>query len=618
MEPEVFVDLMKPLRTAAYRQFGVFRAIDSLKDLRVTIPSEQLAGIALFLRYGLGGQQDPRPLLGAPQEVVASLSALLKETIDRHKDQIPQYLRPLKDLAVEVEPLVAWDPFREFAELLSFSCSAVYSQVAGRLATRFTVSVLDMADLAAQFTMAALPSALCRFDPARGRERESAWLETVYHRYACKALVADAAHRRQLQTLAETHRPPELGEAYEGEAQESLLTELPNLVQRLPERERVAVELYYGFRDREFTISELAAELRCSEYYARAALLHGLMQLAAELGVQGALDDSEFRFLQLYFEEGRDLSNASRSLGWELPQARAVLQRVQQVFVRGLRRRTRRGARPSSPEPPARPSPAGSELPIREDNIMPTHQVTKSTAAGLSKELSALRQDPEMRIGTNGRWLVHLGGQWMAVSEVRSLLRANEALVKTLQGMGTPLGWLAVPDLDLERRDTWPGAVELESALAEMERRAFVAAQTLANDLLAVSAEKGIDLPTKVPDDLAEHVLRALGGTVIAIETELPRALRRRGEAVFRIHQTGSTVRAEWEGGQTAPVDLIEIITHQASLLGEFGQSAAAELTRLILQALFAGESVLPQMPVRDATDTTASLSWQKPSVRPS
>src|SRR5262249_3542219 len=159
-----------------------------------------------------------------------------------------------------VQPVVGWDPYQEFAELLSFACRDIYAQVAGRLEKRFSVTVLDVAALASQFVMVALPRALRRFDPVRGRGHERAWLEGVYSRYALKALSADAIHRRQLLELTQS-RPAVTDEAAPGQTREALLAELTDAVKQLPRRERVALEMYYGFHGREFTIAEVAEEL---------------------------------------------------------------------------------------------------------------------------------------------------------------------------------------------------------------------------------------------------------------------------------------------------------------------------------------------------------------------
>src|SRR5262249_22231264 len=54
---EFRMDVVRALRTAAYQQYGVFRAAHRLTEAGMSLPSDQLAGVALFLCQGLGSRQ---------------------------------------------------------------------------------------------------------------------------------------------------------------------------------------------------------------------------------------------------------------------------------------------------------------------------------------------------------------------------------------------------------------------------------------------------------------------------------------------------------------------------------------------------------------------------------
>jgi RNA polymerase sigma factor (sigma-70 family) len=286
--------------------------------------------------------EDSARLLGPPEDTRRLLQRLLRDTLTERRSELADYLRPLAELAELVRGFVAWEPCQDFAELLSFLCPDVYIQVAERWGRRFSRGVLEFADLATQFVMVALPQAVRSFDLARGDGSEAAWLRRVYSNYVLKTLAADALHQRQLQALAETYQAAGAPEDEEESAREELRSRLA-LAQawgREHPREWQALALYYGLGGREHTLAEVGQALACSAYHAKAAVVAGLMGLAAELGAQGTLENSEFRLLQAYFREGGDLDAAARQFNLSTAQARGLLGRVQQTFARALRRRT--------------------------------------------------------------------------------------------------------------------------------------------------------------------------------------------------------------------------------------------------------------------------------------
>jgi hypothetical protein len=607
------MDDMKTLRTSAYAQFGIFRASFGLKELGVTLPSEQLAAVAAFLRHGLGEQEDPRPFQGPADDVNRFMGALLRTTVERHRDLFPRYLRPLPALAEELASRVSWDPMEDFSELLSYICADVYALVAKRLAEQFSVHVLDIEPLASQFVLSSLPRSLRAFDLARGRGVEHAWLETTYARYARKTLAADARHRRQLQALHEAWLPARRGEDDEPEW-ERLRASLLASIERLPKEERRALELYYGLAEggRERTVAEVAAALGCSLYLARAAVLHAVMQLAAQLGVRNGLPDQDYEFLQLYFREGRDLVVACRALDISQIKGRALLRRMQQTFVRALRRRTGR-----SVLSPACPAPAH---PTFKEKTMPGIDKSKhstTTPPPLVRPKDTNHRGPELKIDEKGHWLVYLDEMWQRIADVRDRLTKDHAFLEVLEQREIPLDWLAIPDLDLPRdKEKRKEAEQLEAALAELEGRAYDVASDLASTLLRRSTtQEGLDLPVSDPEQLAEHVLRALGGVVLVIEAGLPEVAWESDRALFRIQQEETGTRGSWEGGSGQPFDMERIIVKQAVSLGDFSWATGTELARLILHELIDGTSVLPGLPVEELSGNAVALIWRRPSL---
>jgi RNA polymerase sigma factor (sigma-70 family) len=595
------------LRTIAYQRFGIFRAREILVQQGVMAPSDQIAAVACFLETGLARETDLSFVFGPSDAVHAKLRATLERTLADSGSSLGKFLRPLSHLALQVQRFVAWDPFQDFAELLTAGCAPAYSRVAGKLRSRFEVGFFNAADLADQFVLCALPKAVRKFDLNSGRGVETKWLETVFYRYCLKRTLTDLQSRRQLNEL-QSQRREETEETQPGEPEMPAVLELYEALQQLPEVEQRAVELYYGLQRREHTISELASALSCSEYYARAAVLRGIARLSAILHVHGTLDDEEFRLVRLYFGEGKHLAAAAEDAHLTLDEARRVLVRAQKKFSNALRIRTS-------------PRRLRVEAKVNEKKEIDMRALTEGrvlTTAEILKELWMLKDTPSVRTDEEGHWKVFLDQAWVHLTRVRQVLREEPAILDELEAKAVPLGWLTLPDPAPERADVPDDRTYLQDVFEALARRAYDQARYVATLWLDAAQEKRLPLPDADFDEIVHSVLRVLGGVSQAIETELPRSLRRRGEARFRVDRSERGIRGHWEDSAAESFDVFRLTVHRASLLGDLGGELAEELARVIAESLFESEKgtcILPSFRIAETTSTTAWLVWRSPSL---
>src|SRR2546430_2420403 len=86
--------------------------------------------------------------------------------------------------------------------------SAAYSVARTRLAAvGLRASWNDIAEISHDFALTRLPRAIKSFDPQKGAGREKAWLQTVFARYAQRALLADSDFRSHLDLLESIDAP---------------------------------------------------------------------------------------------------------------------------------------------------------------------------------------------------------------------------------------------------------------------------------------------------------------------------------------------------------------------------------------------------------------------------
>jgi hypothetical protein len=596
------------LRTIAYRRFGIFRARDCLVQRGITLPSDQIAAVAYFLAHGIGKTTCLGFVFGPITALEAEVRTILERTLDEIGQSIPARLPPLSRLALEVERSVVWDPYQDFAELLTAACGPVYARVASKLRHRFGSNLLDVADLTGQFALSALPQAVRKFDLDHGRGKEENWLQTVYYRYCLKRMLADLQSQRQLREM-QTALVGRREEIEHRDEETPGVAELYEALESIPDVERRALAMYYGLEGREFTFAELGTELSCSTYHARAAVLRGFARLSALLRARGALDEQEERLVRSYFGEGKHLAAAAEDLRFDPDEARRVLARAEEKFSRTLRVRTR----------PHRARLTSIIEGQRKGTAMAnTGQIVVLSAGEILKALRSLDRVPDIRRDEEGHPKVFLSGTWAHLVRVRDVLRQEPETLEELEAKAMPLDWLSLPDPASERADVPDDRAYLQDVFETLARRAFNQAQFIATLWLDYLKEKRLRLPDTERDDVVHSIVRVLGSISQAIETELPRPLRRRGEARFRIDRSKHAICGRWEDSDAQPLDVFRLAIHRASLLGDFAGEPAEELARIICGGLFQSEQetyVLPSFRVAETTQATVWLLWRAPSL---
>ena len=254
-----------------------------------------------------------------------------------------QHLQPLSRLAQAAAPVFDWDVHGDFAILLDQAgedgLPSAREKLRNSLPHGLTETELEV--LSDDFARRVLPRATKAFDMQRGRGHENAWLTTVFYRFALKMVLADRAAERQLIELQRARVPETAVSEIEAREEADMLARVPAFLSGLSKAEQRALKLYFGVAEgREHSVAEIAADLGCSPYHAKAAVVMGLARIASQLRAQGPLTADEFHFVQMFFAEGNDLDDAARQLGWSAVQARRVLRDVRNKFSRLLRART--------------------------------------------------------------------------------------------------------------------------------------------------------------------------------------------------------------------------------------------------------------------------------------
>ena len=490
------------LRTIAYQRFGVFRARELLVQRGVEIPSEQIAAVARFLQAGLGDETDLSFVFGPSDAVEGKMRTIFGRTLDAPGSPLEAFIRPLSHLALEVQPLIAWDPFQDFAELLTAACSPVYSKVALRLRAHFQLGVSDAADFSDQFVLSALPNAVRKFDLCTGRGAEAKWLETVFYRYCLKRTLADLQSRRQFKEmrseLSEGTTEPSVSEPEIPE-----IKELYDALDELPDVEQRALELYFGLQRREHAIYEVALALSCTEHHARAAVLRGIARLSAKFHAHGALNEDEFQLVQRYFGEGKQLATAAADARLEIREARQVLLHAQKKIAGVLRVRTntrRLNVESTSVRKREKHMPA-----VIEDQVLPT--------ADILREVRKLKVTPTIRTDVEGHCKVLLAEHWVHIARVLQVLQEQPTVLHDLEARNVPLDWLAVPDPTPVRADVSDDQAHLQDVFDALARRAYEQARLVTSLWLDAIAEKKLPSPNGDFDEIVGSVLSPWGAS---------------------------------------------------------------------------------------------------------
>lgn len=511
---------------------------------------------------------------------------------------------PLTRLMLSTAPFVAWNPYRDFAELLNAYCGPkAYDNVANKLNRYgYRVGIDELSELTQPFLKSSLGRAVKSFDPKVGVGRESEWLTTVFYRFALKHVISDKHNKVALEEInvveAQALSPSPL-EELEAEERELQVSALPDAMDHLPEEDRRALELYFGFHGRERTLSEIAEELGTSQYLARARIVRSLAALASKLGIQGDLDEKEYSLIQMVFGEGMEIRVAAKKLNITERETRNILERVNEKFTEGLRKRTKKPWKHDAPQRP------------KEEIEMSTPMLTdEQIVVGLKQ----LHQAPELRpseVGLHAKLI----DNWVPVDRVREVVfkkRAGEGLIPKLEEKGVDLGWLITPDPLTERADLPADYIEWGEELQAIADRSWITAEALYLRTLELAAARQIPIPEERKAEAVERFYRTLGGIAQAIEGELPRSLRRKGECYFRMEKDDrGEVLGGWDGSDNQQrFEMKSEIKHRAALLGELSEEVADLLAITMIDEIFEGEMTLPGF--RRLNQSTPQTVWLK------
>lgn len=588
-------------RTLLHKKIGLFGYSREFARYGIVSPYVQI----VFIGRIIAEQMDRAlrlPSLSNNEEVEKWLKNAVEKQANRESDRAPR-LEPLDHLALTTSRVVAWNPYRDFAELLNVYCGPkAYQNAANKLSRHgYDVSLDELSELAQPFLKLTLRQAVRSFDPRIGFGRETEWLTTVFYRFALKHVISDRQNRLDLEDLrsAEVESPSPV-EELEAEERESALSVLPEAMDQLPEGDRRALELYFGFHGRERTLSEIADELKTSPYLVRAKIVHSLGSLASKLRIKRDFDEKEYSLVHMLFGEGMDVKAASKRLDISERESRRILQGINEKFNEGLRIRTKKPWKYGAPQEP------------KEENVMSSKAIMSDEQIVMG--LKELRKTPELRpteIGLEAR----LNMSWVGVHRVREVVlkrSVGDEVISSLEKHGIDLGWLITPDPTIERADLPDDYHEWAEELQQIAQRTWIMAETLYVRCLEEATERRIPLLEETKQETIERMYRSLGGVSQVIETELPRSLRRRGECYFRIELGGEgEVFGGWEDDQEDQrFEMKSEIQYRARLLGELPDELAEVFAEVLIQEIFEAEGSLPGF--HRAHQSTRETVWLK------
>ncbi|HYS04017.1 MAG TPA: sigma factor-like helix-turn-helix DNA-binding protein [Candidatus Dormibacteraeota bacterium] len=586
-------------RTLLHRAFGVFRYSEELDKNGVSSPSEQITAIGLFIEKVLAHARSLPPLTDERRVTEWMQSAIASFVANSRVTPIKP--ETLQSLLLRTTPLVVWDPYEDFAELLNIKCGVTaYSLAAQHLRRRgFTVDLSALHGLADHFLNARLPAAVRSFDPVRGFGHEVGWLSRVFYRFALNVIVSDEINRNHIEALG-LERPvratPE--DALVDSSRAELLESLPEAIESLDPGPRQALELYFGVGQREHTLGEVARSLHVSEFRARGLVIRALQELTVGLGVQGLLESTEYELLRLAFGEGVPVGAAANKLGISQKEARGLMRRIGSKFEQSLRPRT---VVPPHVRQGTDPLEVDMVKNLRPDSISILESIKRL------RDEPVLRRDPLTR-----RLHVELPSGRVPLSRVRAIV-TDPDVYPILEAEGVSLDWVAIPED--ERADLPEDAPEIDQAVQELSSRAWVIAEALYHHWQEAADEQHIDLLNERKEHTVERIRRSLAGATHIIESQLPRALRRNGMAIFEIDSERGL--GKWEGDPAGvSFDIRILVADRAVALGEIQSDHAELLGAVFLEELVAEGVTFPGFhPEEHSTPKTIRLRWISPTL---
>jgi DNA-directed RNA polymerase specialized sigma24 family protein len=595
-------------RTFLHRSFGIFRYSEELEKGGISTPSAQIVALGRFVQTVLGQRTDlPSPGEGHRAEEWMR-NALAEALPDLRRSAL---LEPLEYVTLRVHPVVAWNVYSDFAELLNLrSGPAAYASAAARLrGHNFVFGLAELSDLTSEFVLGRLPRAVRAFDPRRGAGHEVAWLANVFYRFALQTILADRVDRSHVEVLSDLIRAQAASETPESlmeeDQKELALLALPAAMDRLKPQVRSALELYFGFRGSPSTMEEVGRALGVSAYQARSAVVHGMAELAATLGVRGLLEPRELHLAQLTYAQGLNLEAAARRLQMTPHQALTLQKQFTGKLRSALRLRTHPAALRSKVKEQDKEKPMKTGITLKPDEII--------------ARLSKLKAAPELRPGPGGQVMAHLDADWVPVQSLLPVV-SDPHVLKILQEENVPLAWMAAGAAAEERPDLPADISQWRASMEAARQRTWQVAETLFYQCKdRADAEKLPFLQEDEYEVAVERIHLSLAGISQSLASEIPAQCRRKETAVLRIDRPGIEKRemvwAAWEGDPAeARFDLTDLAEHCAELHGGLPSGPARLFACALVRELFENEITLPAFTRGQSTDDTLWLQWKAPA----
>jgi hypothetical protein len=556
-----------------YRSTGVFFWASQLSACGVDSPVRAIHLIG-------------RTLAQAPRFPTSASEADAKEWVrgamaDACREFASDSTAPLPELAQAVAPVMEWNPYEELAELMVVQCGpAVLRNVRGQLATKgFKLDFVELHDLSAMFASQHLSAAVVSFDAPKGEGRETAWLTTVFYRFALKHILTTRRLEGAFSAAFDIPDPASAPEAViEERIRSTAMVALPQAINALRPLQRRAIALYFGFEGPERSLAQVAKALSVNAYVARAAVATGIGAIAAALGVTGLLEDDELQVAELMFLQSHDVDAVAQALGMSCTVVRKTASRIGVKLRLSLRARTR----------------SATTQQLREADMSHLHSFVEAFA---SSRVELERDDRgELWARWPGEPERHRAGELLDTlrSEAPQLL---DRVVDS--GDDARLSELFSPSPSQRRADLLSGQEEWEQILEEASAGALANAAIVHRRWLEASG--ATSQPDASPDSAESTVARirdALSTTSSALEEMLPWERRVAGSAVLQLMRLESgEINAYWAPGLqlgTEPMELRDLVAHRLGLVGGFQGQSLHLLTECVLEGILQQTCVLP------------------------
>lgn len=562
------LELEREKRTRAFRQVGILRCASFLETQNIRIASDQMTVVYGFL----SSEEASVGIWDRPQRWMETGLHIAARTWHSGSWKVtwPVVLNGSKGP-------IEWAPEQEFGNLLSARYGGkAFEMAARRLQQRgIKAEWATLIDLRDDFTALILPKAVHTFDPEKGAGREVFWLSTLFYRYALRSIRSDYARREQLDLF----RPVLLGSPTPEEAlieadREASLAAVVSAMDELSVEQRLALRLYFGIGDREWTLQEIGRAVGLNRLKARNLVVHGLARLALASGAGDRLGEVERIFARKLFDEGMSPMNAAREMGVS---AADMAARIASAFKGALRART-------VPHHGARNQAGGSSMNhFAKAGFAPV--VAADEGQYLNALLVALDREPRFEDFGDGVLRVDLGGALFELANVREAV--TDATADAMLAKGVPIDWLLSGPA---RPEPGPLAEELEAVQATRWETA--------SELLDACEERaGTIAVTWDERDLAvRQVCTVLISVSQALDRELPAAALLRGGAqllVGRMSGEAEPISCWWNTSPpTARLDVVELFRHQAMVAGGFTQAIADIFGTILAERLISAEFV--------------------------